>query len=349
MFQTLRIANLRRETEDCVSLAFDIPEIARDGFAFIPGQYLTLRASIAGTEVRRSYSICSGPDDGEVRVAIKHVADGVFSHFANTVLATGDAIEVMPPEGRFGAPLGGGTYVGIAAGSGITPVLSIMKAVLAADGAASFVLIYGSRNVASIIFRTELEDLKDRYLGRLTVIHVLSREAQDVPVLTGRIDAGKLRALLPAAVAPGDIAHAFLCGPGGLIDIAAAVLAELGVAAERVHCERFTASTPPRPRAAAVAGEAPFATATIIHDGKTNIVAVAEGEAILEAAIRAGLDLPWSCRGGMCCTCRARLTEGAATMEANYSLEPWETEAGFVLTCQAHPTSRHVTVDYDAV
>jgi ring-1,2-phenylacetyl-CoA epoxidase subunit PaaE len=269
----------------------------------------------------------------------------VFSGFANTRLATGDAIEVMPPEGRFGAALGAGTYVGIAAGSGITPVLSLLKAVLAGDERARFVLLYGSRTTASILFRGELEDLKDRYLERLSVIHVLSREGQDVPVLSGRLEAAKLRALLPAA---GVITAAFVCGPGEMIETAEGVLAELGVADSRVHVERFTPSSPPRGKAG-VADVAPFGTATIIHDGKTNLIEVAEGEPILEAAIRAGLDLPWSCRGGMCSTCRARVTEGAATMEANYSLEPWETAAGFVLTCQAHPTSRHVIVDYDAV
>lgn len=350
MFHSLRIAGLRRETDDCVSLAFDIPDAARAAFAFTPGQYLTLRATIDGEDVRRSYSICSGPADGELRVAIKHVPGGRFSHHANTVLATGDRIDAMPPEGRFTARPGAGTHVAIAAGSGITPILSIMKAVLAGDPASHFVLLYGSRSVASILFRTELEDLKDRYLGRLTVLHVLSREEQDVPVLTGRLDAGKIKALLPSAVDPAAIAHAFLCGPGELIDTATATLAALGVAPERIHAERFTPAAPARVAPPApTAADAPFATATIIHDGKSNLIPVAAGEPVLEAAIRAGLDLPWSCRGGMCSTCRARVTEGAATMEVNFSLEPWETDAGFVLTCQAHPTTGHVTVDYDAV
>ncbi len=349
MFQTLRIADLRRETDDCVSLTFDIPVALQARFAFTPGQYLTLRATLDGAEVRRSYSICSGPQDGEVRVAIKHVPGGVFSQFANTRLAAGDLIEVMPPEGRFGAALGGGTYVGIAAGSGITPVLSLLKAVLAGDTNARFVLLYGSRTTASILFRGELEDLKDRYLDRLSVIHLLSREEQDVPVLSGRLDAAKLRALLPAAVAPGEIAEVFLCGPGAMIAIAEAVMAELGVDPAKLHAERFTPSTPARPLVVAVPGAAPFATATIIHDGKTNLIPLAAGEPVLEAAIRAGLDLPWSCRGGMCSTCRARLTEGTAAMETNYALEPWELAAGFVLTCQAHATSAHVVVDYDAV
>ncbi|MCX7382370.1 MAG: 2Fe-2S iron-sulfur cluster-binding protein [Alphaproteobacteria bacterium] len=351
MFHTLTIANLKRETADCVSLAFTVPDHLRAAFAFAPGQYLTLRATIDGEEVRRSYSICTAPADGELRVAIKHVADGVFSHFANTRLATGDTLAVMPPEGRFGAPLAEGTTLAIAAGSGITPILAILKATLAASPTANCVLLYGSRTVADIIFRTELEDLKDRHLGRLAVTHILSREAQDVAVLNGRIDAAKLRALLPTLITPAAVDLAYLCGPGALIDTATATLFALGVAPARIRAERFTPSTPSRPRPAIPAGgaEAPFATATIIHDGKSNDIPVAAGEPILEAAIRAGLDLPWSCRGGMCSTCRARLTEGAATMEQNFSLEPWETDAGYVLTCQAHPTTPHVTVDYDQV
>ena len=351
MFHSLRIASLRRETDDCVSLTFDIPAEAHAAFAFTPGQYLTLRATIAGEDIRRSYSICSGPADGELRIAIKHVPGGRFSHHANNALNPGDRIEVMPPDGRFTAPLGAGTYVAIAAGSGITPVLSIMKSVLGHNPAANFVLLYGSRSVAAILFRTELEDLKDRYLGRLTVLHVLSREQQDVPVLTGRLDACKINALLPSAVDPAAIAHAFLCGPGALIDTATATLVALGVPPERIHAERFTPAAPGRtaPPPAPTTAIPAFATATIIHDGKSNLIPIAAGEPVLEAAIRAGLDLPWSCRGGMCSTCRARVIEGAATMEGNFSLEPWETDAGFVLTCQAHPTTGHVTVDYDAV
>lgn len=351
MFHILTIADLRRETADCVSLAFAVPENLRGAFAFTPGQYLTLRATIDGEDIRRSYSICSAPGDGELRVAIKHVAGGAFSHFANTRLSAGDTLEVMPPEGRFGAPLADGTTLAIAAGCGITPILSILTATLAANPAAQCVLIYGSRTVADIIFRTALEDLKDRHLGRLAVIHILSREEQDVAVLNGRIDGDKLRALLPSLVAPAEVEHAYLCGPGGMIGIASETLAALGIAPERIHAERFTPSVPTRARQAApvAADAAPFATATIIHDGKSNDIPVAEGEPILEAAIRAGLDLPWSCRGGMCSTCRAKLTEGAAEMEQNFALEPWETDAGYVLTCQAHPTTSRVTVDYDHV
>jgi ring-1,2-phenylacetyl-CoA epoxidase subunit PaaE len=350
MFFPLRVADLRRETGDCVSLAFEVPPALRDTFAYQPGQYLTLRATLSGNEVRRSYSICSGADDGELRVAIKHVPGGRFSGYANTSLRTGDTLEVMPPEGRFGAPTGPHTYVAIAAGSGITPILAILKTVLARDPAANCLLLYGSRSTAGILFRGELEDLKDRYLDRLTVLHVLSREEQDLPILSGRLDAERIRRLLPTLVDPAAIDHALLCGPGGMIEAATETLAALGVPLQHIRSEHFAPAPDRGPlRTPSTSAEATFARATIVHDGKTNEISIAAGEPILEAAIRAGLDLPWSCRGGMCSTCRARLTEGAAAMETNYALEPWETEAGFVLTCQAHPTTPHVTVDYDAV
>jgi len=347
MFHRLVIADLRRETADCVSLAFAVPPDLRATFAFVPGQYLTLRAMLDGEEVRRSYSICS--DASELRVAIKHVPGGLFSTYANTVLRAGDTLEVMPPEGRFGLPADARTAVALAAGSGITPILAILKARLAAESESRFVLLYGSRSVAGILFRGALEDLKDRYLDRLTVIHLLSREEQDVPALAGRLDAGKLAALLPSAVDPAEVDHALVCGPGAMIDTLSEALATLGVDPARIHSERFTPSGRRPPQPAPAAGEAPFAMATIIHDGKTNRIPVAAGEPVLEAAIRAGLDLPWSCRGGMCSTCRARLVAGGAAMTENYALEPWELAAGYVLTCQAHPTTTEVTVDYDAV
>jgi ring-1,2-phenylacetyl-CoA epoxidase subunit PaaE len=352
-FHTLRIADLRRETDDAVSLAFDIPEAVRPLFAFAPGQYLTLRAELDGAEARRSYSICSGLDDAELRVAIKHVPGGAFSTLANTAWKTGDTVEVMPPAGRFGteiAPDAARTHVGIAAGSGITPILSILKSVLTREPASRFILLYGSRATASILFRETLEDLKDRFLDRLSIVHVLSREAQDIPILNGRLDAAKLRVLIPTLVAPERIDHAFLCGPADMIDAARDVLAGFGLPDSRIHAERFTPSTPPRAVPSPVAAPGtPFATATIIHDGTATDIALAEGEAVLDAALRAGLDLPWSCRGGMCSTCRARVSEGRVEMAQNFSLEPWETEAGYVLTCQARALTAHVTVDYDHV
>jgi ring-1,2-phenylacetyl-CoA epoxidase subunit PaaE len=403
-FHRLRIADLRRETEGAVSLAFAVPADLRETFAFVPGQYLTLRTMLRGEEVRRSYSICAGRDEAELRVAVKHVPGGVFSAYANTVLRTGDVIEVAPPAGRFGAALfdprgealgpgatpppsppatGGGTegtfppplagvargggpraegrslpgpmeprtHIAIAAGSGITPILSILRSVLAADQASRFVLLYGSRRTADILFREALEDLKDRHLERLSVVHVLSREAQDIAALNGRLDAAKLREVLPTLVRPEAIGHALLCGPAGMIEDAQAVLAALGLPPARIHSERFTAAGSVRPTVPppAVAAAAPHAVATIVHDGATTDVPMMKGERVLDAALRAGLDLPWSCRGGMCSTCRARLLEGQVEMAQNFSLEPWETQAGYVLTCQARPLTPHVRVDYDHV
>jgi ring-1,2-phenylacetyl-CoA epoxidase subunit PaaE len=349
-FHRLAVADLRRETADAVSIAFAVPAELRAAFAFTPGQYLTLRAMLDGTEVRRSYSICSAPADGELRVAIKHVPGGAFSTFANTELRTGDMLDVMPPEGRFALPADSRTTLALAAGSGITPVLSIAKAVLAGDPTARFVLLYGSRSTADILFRGALEDLKDRHLGRLTVQHVLSREQQDVPALNGRLDDAKLRLLLPGLIDPATLDAALLCGPDSMIDTLGATLAALGLSADRIHSERFTPApgTAPRRRGPVVT-DTPFATATIIAEGRATQIPLAEGEAVLDAALRAGLDLPWSCRGGMCSTCRARITEGTVRMDVNFSLEPWETDQGYALTCQSHPTTPHITVDYDQV
>ena len=351
-FHALRIADLVRETADCVSLAFDIPEALRAEFAFRPGQYLTLRTHRDGEELRRAYSICAGLDDGEVRVAIKRADPGGFSDWANTSLRAGDMIDVMPPEGGFGLvtdPAARRTILAIAAGSGITPVLSIIKSLLMREPGSQVILLYGSRSTANIIFRATLEDLKDQFVERFTLIHVLSRETQDIGVLNGRIDAGKLAALLPGLAEADDIDAAFLCGPTDMLNALPAVLQAWGVPEGRIHTERFTPSGPRR-LAVAVAADAPaFATATIIYDGQTRVVPVAAGEAVLDAALRAGMDLPWSCRGGMCSTCRARVIVGAVEMTENFSLEKWETDAGYVLSCQAHPVSGAVTLDYDHV
>jgi len=353
-FHALRIANVRRETADTVSLAFDVPDALRDGFAFQPGQYLTLRTVLDGEELRRSYSICSGLDDGEVRVAIKLVRDGRFSAWAHEALQPGHAIEVMPPQGRFTVALdrsAARTYLGVAAGSGITPVLSILRSVLTREPGSRFVLLYGSRATAGIIFREALEELKDRFMARLTVVHVLSREQQDVPVLSGRLDGARVTALLRGLVDVPRIDEAFLCGPEAMIEEVSSTLADAGLAPDHIHSERFTTGTPfpARPRPFQQPGAAPFAVATVVSDGIRTAVPIEEGETVLDAALRAGLDLPYSCRGGMCSTCRARVSDGAVRMDVNYGLEPWETEAGYVLTCQARPTTARVLVDYDQV
>jgi len=356
-FHSLTIADLRQETPDAVSVAFAVPERLRQAYRFTPGQYLTLRATIDGEDLRRSYSICSGLDDGEWRVAVKRVEGGVFSNWVNDALRRGDTIQVMTPTGRFGVPPAqdrgqcrARTYALFAAGSGITPILSIVKTVLAREPASRVVLFFGNRNTPSILFRDQLEDLKDRHLSRLSVFHVLSREQQDIAVLNGHLDADKLRQLLPALLPPAAIDQALICGPLAMIEGMEAALLDLGVAPERVHVERFTPSPGTRRAPVVVApSEAPKAMATIVHEGTRTIIPVAEGEAIIDAAIRAGLNLPYSCKGGMCCTCRAKLLEGKVEMEVNFSLEPWEIAAGYVLTCQSRPVSGEVVVDYDQV
>jgi ring-1,2-phenylacetyl-CoA epoxidase subunit PaaE len=359
-FHTLTVREVRRETPEAISIAFDVPPALSDEYRFAPGQHVTLRAQIDGEECRRSYSICSGLDDGELRVAVKTVAGGRFSTFANHDLRSGDPLEVMTPMGRFTVPLDPGAariYLAVAAGSGITPILSIVKTVLAREPMSRVLLLYGNRTTGSIIFKSELEDLKDRYLGRLTVLHVLSRETLDVPLLSGRIDAAKLGTVLERVLPTRSIDHAFLCGPYGLIEEACAALEAHGLPPERVHVELFAPADDAHRPTGAVVGTHPAggvakadhaAEAELVLGGRRHRLGLLAGETIVEAAHRAGIEAPYSCKGGMCCTCRARLVEGEVRMATNYSLEPWELAAGFVLTCQSRAASDRVVVDYDA-
>jgi ring-1,2-phenylacetyl-CoA epoxidase subunit PaaE len=350
-FYPLAITDLRRETPDCVSIAFAVPAGLRTTFHFKPGQYLTLRAAPDGTEIRRCYSICSGLDDGELRVAVKRVPTGVFSALADR-LQVGDTIDVSPPEGRFTTALRASVtrnYVAIAAGSGITPILSLVKSILVREPKSRFFLLYGNRTGRDIIFAEELARLKDRYLDRLSITHVLSREAQDVPALSGRLAPDRIRRLLPALVPVAAIDRAFLCGPEAMMDAAAAALAEMGVPADRILREYFLAGEGGHTAPPVEVAPTPSTIAAIIVDGHRHEVPVPENTPIIDAAIAAGLDLPYSCRGGMCCTCRARLVDGKAEMAVNYSLQQWEIDAGFILTCQARPLTDRLTLDYDAV
>lgn len=357
-FHALTVAEVRRETPDAASVALALPPGLREAFRFTPGQYLTLRRVFGGEEVRRSYSICSGLDDGELRIGIKRVPGGRFSTWIAEALEPGDTLEAMPPEGRFGlapdpaaAPR---TVLGVACGSGITPVLSIARSLLAREPRSRVVLLYGNRGASDIMFRETLEDLKDRHLARLTVVHVLSRERHELAALHGRFDRGRVASLVPGLVRPGEIAAAFLCGPSGMAEAATEALVSLGVMPERIHVERFTpaggVAAPAavrRPGAAAAADTPAVAMLEVVSEGVTRAVPMRPDETVLEAGLRAGLDLPWSCRGGMCCTCRAKVTAGEVAMDVNYSLQPWETEAGFVLTCQSRPKTPTVAVDYD--
>jgi ring-1,2-phenylacetyl-CoA epoxidase subunit PaaE len=353
-FHRLAVNDLRRETADAVSMTFKIPSELADDYAFAPGQYLTLRTTMDGEEVRRSYSICSGPDDGELRIAVKKVDGGAFSSWAADELKSGDELDVMTPTGRFGvtpAPDKARTYVGFAAGSGITPLISIIKGVLAREPNSRFFLFYGNRSTTGVMFLEPLEELKDRFLQRFSLFHVISGEEQDLPILHGRLDGEKVRVLLRSLVPASSVDHVFVCGPTGMSEDIEAACRDIGIAEERIHVERFVSGLGGKPRRKAVIAPSapPKAFASLIIDGKRRDVPVAEGEAILDAALRAGMDLPFACKGGMCSTCRAKLVEGKAEMDVNYSLEPWELKAGFVLTCQAKPVSDKVVVDYDHV
>jgi len=353
-FHRLAVRDLRRESADAVSLTFAIPQALADDYHFAPGQYLTLRTTMDGEEVRRSYSICSGPDDGELRIAVKKVDGGAFSSWAAEELKAGDELDVMTPTGRFGvaaAPGAARVYVGFAAGSGITPILSLLKGVLAREPDSRFFLFYGNRSASGMLFLEALEELKDRFIDRLSLFHVISGEEQDIPILHGRLDGAKVRVVLRSLVPAKSVDHVFICGPAGMSEDVEATCRELGIAADRIHVERFVSEFGgrPRPKAVISASAPPKAHASLIIDGKRREVPVAEGEAILDAALRAGIDLPFACKGGMCSTCRAKLVEGEARMEVNYSLEPWELKAGFILTCQARPATERVLVDYDHV
>lgn len=353
-FHRLAVSDLRRETADAISMTFAVPHELAGDYSFLPGQYLTLRTTMDGEEVRRSYSICSGPDDGELRIAVKKVDGGAFSNWAADQLKRGDELDVMTPTGRFGvthAPDEARLYVGFAAGSGITPILSIIKGVLARELQSRFFLFYGNRTTEGMLFREELEELKDRFLERLSLFHVISGEEQDIPILHGRLDGNKVRVLLRSLVPGASVDHVFICGPTGMSEDIESTCRAIGIAEEKIHVERFVSEFggKPRPKAVVAPGAPPKAMASLIIDGKRREVPVAEGEAILDAALRAGMDLPFACKGGMCSTCRAKLVEGEAQMEVNYSLEPWELKAGFILTCQARPCTDKVVVDYDHV
>jgi ring-1,2-phenylacetyl-CoA epoxidase subunit PaaE len=350
----LAVNDLRRETPDAISLTFTIPKELASDYSFSPGQYLTLRTTMDGEEVRRSYSICSGPDDGELRIAVKKVDGGAFSNWAAEELKTRDELDVMTPTGRFGiapAPEQARLYVGFAAGSGITPILSIVKGVLAREPDSRFFLFYGNRLTSGMLFLEELEELKDRFMQRFSLFHVISGEEQDIPILHGRLDGEKVRVLLRSLVPAAQVDHVFICGPSGMSEEIEATCREIGIAEDKIHVERFVSEFggKPRPKHIVSPGAPPRALASLIIDGKRREVPVAEGETILDAALRAGMDLPFACKGGMCSTCRAKLVEGRAEMEVNYSLEPWELQAGFILTCQARPCSEKVVVDYDHV
>jgi ring-1,2-phenylacetyl-CoA epoxidase subunit PaaE len=347
-FHPLKVRDLKPDTEEATIVCFDVPEHLSEAFRFTQGQYLTLRADVDGEDLRRSYSICSGVDDGELRVGIRKV--GAFSNWVNRSLRPGDTIEVIPPQGHFFAPLEAQAkrhYLGIAGGSGITPILSIMKTVLAREPRSSFTLIYGNRTQKSTMFKEELEDLKNRYLTRLTLHHVFSREVTDSPLASGRLTREKIGEFLSTLVDPKSIDYAFVCGPYGVNDEAEAALLAAGVPPARIHIERFGVPGE-APKHAALPGDADDAKVVIIRDGLTREIVFKKNDpSILDAAGAAGLEVPFSCKSGVCCTCRAKLLEGEVRMDRNFALEPHEVAAGFVLTCQSHPLTERVVLSFD--
>lgn len=347
-FHQLNIKDIRRETADCVSIAFDVPEALKAEFVFTQGQYLTLKAHINGEEVRRTYSICTAPSDNELRVAIKEVNDGAFSTYANRVLKKGDVLEAMPPLGHFFTPLSKNDqkhYVFFAAGSGITPVISNIKAILKAEPRSICTLIYGNRYVSTIIFKEEIEALKNMYLGRFQVFNVLSRERTESKLLHGRLDKEKIACFFDKIphLLRGD--EFFSCGPIEMIEAVKMLLAEQGVDEKHIHFELFNA--PKTQNSKPKTQNAIDSLATIKLDGLTFDVPIHKGQTILEAAQAIGADMPYACKGGVCCTCRAKLVEGEVEMLVNYALTKEETDAGFILTCQAITKSHKVVVDFD--
>ncbi|ULQ51377.1 1,2-phenylacetyl-CoA epoxidase subunit PaaE [Flavihumibacter fluvii] len=355
-FHSLAISDIRQETSDCVSVAFEIPDQLKDIFRFREGQNITLRTIINGEETRRSYSICSSPADQELRVAIKAVDHGRFSNFANNNLKKGDRIDVLPPTGKFNTelqPLLKKQYVAFAAGSGITPIISIIKTVLATEPDSEFTLVYGNRNRGSIIFREALEALKNKYIIRFRIIHILSREVTDASINYGRINADKCRQLQEGLINWLETDHFFLCGPEDMIFSVRDFLLAAGVDGAKIHFELFTtpgqenSTTPSKEKI--IAGTGPLSNITVKLDGIAFTFDLGyNSQSILDAALQKGADLPYACKGGVCSTCRAKLVSGQVDMDQNYALEPEELAAGFILTCQSHPRTPAVVVDFDA-
>jgi len=352
-FHRLSIARVERETRDAVAITFAVPPALADQFRYAQGQHLTLRADIGGHDVRRSYSICSAVQDGVLRIAVKKSPGGVFSTWANDALKAGDTIDVMPPLGHFNVPLDAAHarhYLGFAAGSGITPLLSIVKTTLAAEPRSRFTLVYANRASGTVMFREELAALKDRNLGRFNLVHVLSREAQDVEMLHGRIDRAKADALLAHWVPLADVDTAFVCGPEGMMDAVVGALKSRGFPDARIKVERFAASIPKHTHVASAEPAPGHAECevTVVIDGATRRFALAKGkENVLEAGLRNGVELPYSCKGGVCSTCRCRLTEGEVDMDVNFALEDYEVARGYILACQSYPVTDKVSVTFD--
>ncbi|MEJ8858611.1 1,2-phenylacetyl-CoA epoxidase subunit PaaE [Variovorax robiniae] len=356
MFHPLRVRAIEPDTQEAVIVSFDVPPDLREVFGFTQGQYLTLRTDIDGQDLRRSYSICAGVDDGELRVGVRKVRGGVFSNWINEHLQPGHTVQVMAPQGRFFVPLDPASkrhHVGIAGGSGITPILSIMKTVLAREPKSRFTLIYGNRLLQSTMFKEEIEDLKNRYMTRLSLQMVFSDEHTDAPLNHGLMNREKIGEFLKSVVPAGGIDHVFVCGPFQMNDEAEAALLEAGVPEERIHIERFGVALPSTGPVGAVVheakpGDAETARIVIIRDGLQREISFTKNQpSILDAASAAGMEVPYSCTSGVCGTCRAKVVEGEVRMERNFALDKKEVASGFILTCQAHPLTERVVLSFD--
>jgi ring-1,2-phenylacetyl-CoA epoxidase subunit PaaE len=350
VFHPLRVACVERLTDDAVAITFDVPPELREEFRFQAGQHVSIRSPVVGDDVRRNYSICSPATSGRLRIGVKRIPDGVFSSYAAERLRPGDVLDIMTPTGSFSTALHPGQrkrYGAIAAGSGITPVLSILSTALEVEPGSSAVLIYVNRTTLNIMFLEDLEDLKNRYPDRFQLIHVLDEEPVDVEILSGRLDAGRLGRILDALVFPDDVDEWFLCGPLPMTDVAREVLLSYGAGDEHIHRELFFVGPPP---AAGTPVEEPTvgASVTILLDGRSQTFTLPEdGASILDTTLRYRADAPFACKNGVCGTCRAKVVEGKVRMDANYALEPAEVAAGYALACQSHPAAERVVLDFD--
>ena len=350
-FLPLTVTDIGKTTRDAVVVSLRPRPEDAEAFRFIQGQYLTFRHLFDGVELRRSYSICAGLDDGCLQVAIKQVAGGAFSNWANETLAIGDTLEAMPPMGRFYMPLlpeGGRHYLMFAGGSGITPILSILKTVLVREPHSRVTLVYANRQIGSIMFREELEDLKNTNLGRLSVLHVLE-SGSEIALFAGRVDADKMRALFAHWIDPTDVDAAFICGPEPMMLAIADSLRAHGLSDEQIKFELFAAGQPGRAaRPATAQTQAQGVAARVTLDGVTRDFVIPSGATVLDAALQSDMDAPYACKAGVCSTCRAKVTEGAFEMLTNHALEDYEVRAGYVLTCQCVPLGPSITLTYDA-
>lgn len=354
-FYSLKVASVAKNTRDAVVVTFDVPGELDDKFAFRPGQYLTLRTQVNGEELRRSYSICAAPSDRQLRVAIKRLNDGAFSSWANQHLEAGLSIEVMPPDGNFTvdfSPAHAHRYVAFAVGSGITPILSLVKTALDTEPNSSFTLFFGNRASSAVLFREEIEDIKNRYMTRFSLVYVMSREHQDIELFNGRLDGDKVQQLLSLWMDPSTIDYAFVCGPQDMTESVTQALVDKGLDKSRIKFELF--GSPKGPRALHTGQEARKAPGkelcevTVIQDGVTRTLNIEKNkDSVLDSALAQGIELPYSCKGGVCSSCRCKVIEGEVDMDANFALEDYEVARGFVLCCQSFPVTDRLVIDFD--